>query len=180
MIAANISRRYAKALLELGSEGGNLDALVSEADRVAAAYASSEELQRVLGDPLVGHATKKAILTDVAARLSLSPVMRSTLLLLGDRRRLRLLPEIAQLLREMNDLQKGVVRAEVTSAVALSDGFYDRLKTRLEKMTGKKVLLDKKTDSTLIAGVVTRIGDQVFDGSVRTRLASLKNALMPN
>lgn len=180
MIAANISRRYAKAMLELGVEAGNVDAMVEETDRVAQAYATSPELQRVLGDPLVPYASKKGILTDLAAALTLGPVAKNTLLILGDRRRLRLLPEVAQLLREMNDLRKGVVRAEVTSAVNLSDAFYERLRQQLEKMTGKKVVLDKKTDPTLIAGVVTRIGDQVFDGSIQSRLQSLKNALLPN
>ncbi len=180
MIAANISRRYARAILELGTESGELDAVVAEAGAMAETYAGSPELQRVMGDPLVSHAAKKAILSDLAARLSLGPVTRNSLLLLGDRRRLRLLPEIAQLLREMNDLAKGVVRADVTSAVALSDAFYGRLQAQLEKMTGKKVVLDKKTDASLVAGVVTRIGDQVFDGSIRSRLASLKNALLPN
>ncbi len=180
MIAGNISRRYAKALLELGSEAGNVDAIVTETTSVAETYASSVELQRVLGDPLVPHRVKKDILSDVAASLSLSATTKNAVLLLGDRRRLRLLPEIAQLLREMNDLQKGVVRAEVTSAVNLSEAFYERLKMQLETMTGKRVVLERKTDPTLIAGVVTRIGDQVFDGSIKTRLASLKNALMPN
>ncbi len=180
MIAGNISRRYAKALLELGIEAGNVDAIVVETTSVAEAYASSAELQRVLGDPLVPYAAKKGILSDVAAGLALSATTKNVVLLLADRRRLRLLPEIAQLLREMNDLQKGVVRAEVTSAVNLSDAFYERLKAQLEKMTGKSVVLEKTTDPTLIGGVVTRIGDQVFDGSIKTRLASLKNALMPN
>jgi len=180
MSAGNISRRYAKALLELGLEAGNVDAIVVETGNVAEAYASSPELQRVLGDPLVPYAAKKGILSDLAERLSLGLTTKNVVLILGDRRRLRLLPEIAQLLREMNDLQKGVVRAEITSAVNLSDAFYDRLKAQLETMTGKRVVLEKKTDPTLIAGVVTRIGDQVFDGSIKTRLASLKNALMPN
>lgn len=179
MIAGTISRRYAKAILELGTESGRLDAIVAELGLIAETYAGSSELQRVMGDPLVSHAAKKAILSDLAAQLSLGPISRNATLLLGDRRRLRLLPEIAQLLREMNDLAKGIVRAEVTSAIALSDGFYERLQAQLESMTGKKVVLDKKTDESLVAGVVTRIGDQVFDGSIRARLASLKNALLP-
>ena len=180
MIAANISRRYAKALLELANEAGNVDTIVQETSRVAETYEGSIELQRVLGDPLVPHGAKKAILGDLTQSLSVGPLTKNTVLLLGDRRRLRLLPEIAQLLREMNDLRKGVVRAEVTSAVNLSDAFYDRLRQKLEQMTGKKVVLDKKTDPALIGGVVTRIGDQVFDGSIKARLSSLRNALMPN
>ena len=86
---------------------------------------------------------------------------------------------MARALHELSDARKGVLRAEVTTAVPLSDGYYERLRTQLERMTGKRVVVDRRTDPQLIAGVVTRIGDRVFDGSLRSRLQSLKDALMP-
>jgi F-type H+-transporting ATPase subunit delta len=101
------------------------------------------------------------------------------MLLLVDRRRTKTLPYVARMLRELADARKGVVRAEVTTAVALADAYYARLQAQLEKMTGKRVVVDRVIDPTLIAGVVTRIGDRIFDGSLRTRLQSLKDSLMP-
>lgn len=180
MIAAHVSRRYARALLELGTEGGNLDALVDEVSRMAAAWHESADLRAVVETPTVAIDVKKSILREVTAKLALGPVTSNTVLLLTDRRRLRLIGEIAQFLRELSDARKGLVRAEVTTAVPLSEAFYSRLKEQLERLTGKHVALDKKHDPAILGGVVARIGDQIFDSSIRTRLQSLKNALLPN
>jgi F-type H+-transporting ATPase subunit delta len=173
----HIARRYAKALAEIGGETGTLDQIVDEFRRVAAAYDDSGELRAALENPLVPHASKKAIVADIADRLALSPVVRNTLLLLVDRRRMRILSSLAQVLKEMNDSKKGLLRAEVISAAPLSDGYYQKLHAQLEKMTGKKIALDKKTDPTLLAGVVTRIGDTVYDGSLLSRLREMRAAL---
>lgn len=180
MIGSNVARRYAKALLELGAEVGSLKAIVDQTSRAAEVYEASAELRAALDNPLVSHMAKKAILADVADKLAVSPTVKNTLLLLNDRRRLHVLPLIAQLLREMSDLKDGVVRAEVVTAAKLPDAYYAKLTMQLEKMTGKRVVIEKREDPTLIAGVVTRIGDTVIDGSLRTRLDELRNVLMPN
>jgi F-type H+-transporting ATPase subunit delta len=179
MIALNVARRYAKALVEIGQETGALDALVEELARAAAAYESSQELRHALENPLVPHASKKAVVAEIADSLGVGAITKNTLQLLVDRRRMRVLPGIAQLMKEMNDLKKGVLRAEVISAAPLSDAYYDKLHAQLEKLTGKKVALDKRTDPALIAGVVTRIGDTIYDGSVLARLREMRQALMP-
>jgi F-type H+-transporting ATPase subunit delta len=180
MIAAHVSRRYARALLEIGLAAQNLDALVDEMSRMAQAYESSADLRAAASNPNVPLAAKKAILSDLSQQLGLGATAKNTLLLLADRRRLTLLPDIATLLREMNDARKGLVRVEVTVAAPLSDAFYTRLQATLEKLTSKRVTLDKKQDPALIGGVVVRIGDMVLDSSLKTRLDGLKNALLPN
>ena len=179
MIAMNVARRYAKALVEIGQETGTLDALVSELGRAAEAYGASAELRHALENPLVPHPSKRAVVAEIAEQLQLGTVVKNTLQLLVDRRRMRILPGIAQLMKEMNDLRKGVLRAEVISAAPLSDDYYGKLHAHLESLTGKKVALDKKTDPSLIAGVVTRIGDTVYDGSLLARLRDAHQALMP-
>ena len=173
-----VARRYAKAILEIGVAQGNLDTLVDELVRVADAYEASAEFRNALENPLVPFHAKRAILDELGQRLGLSPTARHTVLLLNDRRRMRVLPGIAQLLKEMTDVRRGVVRAVVTTAVPLGDAYYDRLRERLEKMTGKKVVLDRKQDPSLIGGVVARIGDTVIDGSLRSRLHEMKSALL--
>ena len=67
--------------------------------------------------------------------------------------------------------------AGVTSAAPLTESYYLQLQRALEQATGKRVAIERKTDASLIAGVVTKVGDKVFDGSVRTRLAELKETL---
>ena len=180
MIALNVARRYAKALVDLGAETGTLDTVNEEISRFAAAYSASLELRRMLENPLVSHAQKKAVLTEVAEKLGVGPIAKNTALLLNDRRRMSILPSIAQLLREISDKKKGLLRAEVISASPLSDSYYAKLHAQLEKMTGKKIVLDKKEDPALLAGVVTRIGDTIYDGSLLARLKEMRNALLPS
>jgi F-type H+-transporting ATPase subunit delta len=174
-----VARRYAKALLELGVEEGTLDQLVDEMTTLAQAWETSAELRNAVENPMVPLEVKKAVVGELAAQIGATPTTRNTLLLLVDRRRMKTLPHLAGFLRELGDARKGVLRAEVTTAAPLSDAYYTRLQAQLEKMTGKRIVVDKRTDPTLVAGVVARIGDRIFDGSLRTRLQSLKDALLP-
>jgi F-type H+-transporting ATPase subunit delta len=180
MIAGAVARRYARALLELGSDVEQLDALVEEISAAAESYEASPELQAALENPLFPHQVKKNILAELAQTIGLGQNARNALFLLNDRRRMPALPGIAQLLREMNDKKKGLLRAEVVTAAPLSEAYYLRLQQQLEKMTGRKVALDKREDPSLIAGVITRIGDTVYDGSLRSRLQEIKHALTPD
>lgn len=179
MSVSIVARRYAQALLELGVEEGNLDKLVEELGAIASAWDSSPELRNALENPLVSHAAKRAVMSELCGQIGATTTARHALLLLVDRRRTKALPHIARTLRELADARKGVVRAEVTTAVPLGEAYYARLQAQLEKMTGKRVVVDRVTDPSLIAGVVTRIGDRILDGSLRTRLQSLKDSLMP-
>lgn len=174
-----VARRYATALLELGSETGQLDPIVEDLDRAAAAYESSGDLRNAVENPLIGHAQKRAIIADVATALGLGQLAKNTLAMLVDRRRIKTLPYIARTLRELSDAKKGLLRAVVTTATPLDAGYYERLKAQLERMTGKQVAVERQVDPSIIAGVVTRIGDRTFDGSVRSRLQSMKDALLP-
>jgi F-type H+-transporting ATPase subunit delta len=179
MSVSLVARRYAKALLELGMEQGQIDALVDEVAAFAAAWETGADLRNAIGNPLVSLAAKKAVVSDLAERIGASATSRNAMLLLVDRRRMTTLPYVARLLRELADDRRGLVHAEVTTAAPLSDAYYARLQVQLEKMTGKRVAIDRRTDASLIAGVVTRIGDRVVDGSLRTRLLSLRDAMTP-
>ncbi|MBP9111790.1 MAG: ATP synthase F1 subunit delta [Polyangiaceae bacterium] len=173
-----VARRYAKALLELGREAGTIDAMVENLSSLAKTYTESPELRASMENPLVPYVAKKAILAEISDTMGLDPSTRNALFLLNDRRRVRLLPAIAARLRELNDGRKGVVRAEVTTAVRLTETYYTKLQVQLEKMTGKRVVLDLKEDPTILGGVVARIGDTVIDGSIRARLQEMKNSLV--
>ena len=175
-----VANRYARAIFELGAESGTTETLFEEVERAAQAYASSNELQDTLDNPLMTLATKQGILDDIANALSLSDTARKTLHLLLLRRRMAHLPAISRALRQMGNAAKGVAYAEVVSASPLSDEFYGRLQAQLEKMTGKKFVLERREDPSLIAGVIARVGDTVYDGSLRSRLETLKAKLMPN
>lgn len=180
MIPSEISRRYARALFELGQEQGILDQLTQELVNLAESYDSSEDLQSALENPLVAIEAKRAILGELADRSQVSPTVRHTLLLLGDRRRLRALPQIARSLRELADAQRGLVRAEVVSARPLSADYANKLQAQLERLTGKKIAIDSRVDESLLAGVIARIGDTIYDGSLKARLSQIKGQMLPN
>ena len=179
MSVSIVARRYAQALLELGVEDGSLDKLVDEMSTLADAWETSADLRNAIENPMVPIEMKRAVVTELTGQIGATATTRNTLLLLVDRRRMKTLPHLAGFLRELADARKGVLRAEVTAAAPLSDAYYARLQAQLEKMTGKKVVVDRKTDAALIAGVITRIGDRILDGSLRTRLQSIKDSLMP-
>ncbi len=180
MIPGVIAKRYATALLELGSEAGQLDALVDEIARASSAYESSADLRKAFENPLIPAAAKKAILGDIAQGLGLGQTARGFLGLLVDRRRIRALPPISARLREMADLRRGITRAEVLTAMPLPEEYFEKLQRELERITGRKVALDRRLDATLICGVLIRIGDTVYDGSLVARLKQLKETMLPN
>lgn len=178
MIGGAVARRYAKAVIELGSETGTLDAMVRELNDLAAAYTSSPELQDAFENPLVAIEAKHAILDEISTRTGGGPLTKNLARMLCDRRRMPALPRIAQLVNEMADARKGVVHAEVTTAVQLPDNFYTRLRDQLERMTGQKIVLDRKLDPNIVGGVSTRIGDMIIDGSLRASLHEMRNSLL--
>lgn len=180
MIPGVIAKRYATALLELGSESGQLDALVDEIARAAAAYEGSPELRAVFEDPLVAATAKQSILRELSERLGVGHATKNALALLLDRRRIKALPAISERLREMADLKRGILRAQVLTAMPLSEEYFEKLQRELERITGRRVALDRKLDPTLICGVVVRVGDTVYDGSLVARLKSMKETMLPN
>jgi F-type H+-transporting ATPase subunit delta len=175
---ATIAERYARAIFELGVETGTLAALADQVRKFAAAYETSDDLRSVLENPLVPLEKRQQILADIASKIGAGPFAVNTLRYLAQRRRLRSLPDIARRLDTLSDEKQGVMRATVTAAATLPEAFYQRLGNELESMVGRKVVLDRREDPSLIAGVVTRIGDNTIDGSLRGRLELLERKLL--
>ena len=174
----NIARRWGRAVFELGKESNTLAELSRDMTTFAELYASNDELSGVLENPLVPEPSREAILRDIADRLGLSETAKNTLRLLAKKRRIVAIPDIARQVARLVDIDGGVVRAEITSAGPLTEAYLGRLKGELEKATGKTVVIAHKQDKSLIGGVITRIGDQVIDGSVRARLDGFRESLL--
>ena len=176
-----IARRWARAVFEIGKESGEvgeLQRLSSDIGAFAETFSRNAELAAVLDDPLVPEPEREAVVSEIADRMGLLPAAKGTLRLLARKRRLIVTPAIARQLARLVDEAQNMVRAEVTSAGPLADDYLGKLRAELEKATGKKVTITHKQDRALIGGVVTRIGDQVVDGSVRTRLAAFRESLL--
>jgi len=172
------AERYARAVFELGIETGQLGPLSEQIERLAEVYAESSELRGVLDNPLIKDENRDAVLVDLGARLGLSELAQNAVRLLARRRRLSALPEIARLLARLADERSGVVRASVTTAVEMPEEFFQRLTRELESATGRKIVLERLHDPSLIGGVVTRIGDNTIDGSIKGKLAEIERRLL--
>lgn len=178
MSQSAVAERYARAVFELALEAGQVAEVGNQIQNLAETYAASAELRAVLQNPVVDEAGRDALLKDLGARLGLSQIALNTLRLLGARHRVSILPEMATLLTRFADDKAGILRATVTSAQPLPEDYYRRLSAELEKRTRRKIILERKEDPSLIAGVVTRIGDHTVDGSVRGRLGALERRLL--
>jgi F-type H+-transporting ATPase subunit delta len=172
-----IGRRYAKALLDLAVEHKIEDKLGTELDDLAHAWETSAPLRGVFQNPNVDAASRTKVLDALAARMALTPTARNAARLLADRSRLSHIRAIARAYHALREERGGLVLAEVTTATALPDAYFAELERTLWQATGRKVRIVKQVDPSLIAGVVTKVGDKVFDGSVKNRLAELRASL---
>jgi F-type H+-transporting ATPase subunit delta len=170
----SVARRYARALFGIGVDKGNYEALGRELDALADTYAGSPELREALSNPVFRLDQRVAILDKVLPRVSPTPEVRKFALLLLERRRIGALPAIARAYKELVDEKLGRVQAVVTSAKPLDAATAASVQRALERRTGKKVIVESNVDPDLIGGIVARVGDLVFDGSLRTRLDALR------
>ncbi len=173
-----VGRRYAKALLDLAREQGQMDTVLKDVGSVSAAWKESAELRDIVRNPVVPKPALKAVVDAVMDKLGVSKLLRNTVNLLADKGRLGQLEDVLHALEELAEAETGRVRVEVTSAKPLSDAYYTQLTEKLQRATDKQVVLVKKQDPSLIGGVVTRVGDQVFDGSLSNRLSELRETLL--
>ncbi len=178
MSTETVAQRYAQAIFELGLESSNLGKLVEDMHKLAQAYEESDLLRKITGNPLIRQEACLAAVAEIADRLELSPLGRNAAGLLTRRKRLFALPSIAAELDRLSDEKAGVVRATVSCAEPLTEGYRNRLLQELQTMTGKKVILEQKHEPELLAGLVIRIGDQMIDGSAKARLGELVSQLL--
>jgi F-type H+-transporting ATPase subunit delta len=175
-----VARRYGRALFELGKETGELAALTGDFARLTTTWNESEELRAALTNVLVPSEVREAIAKDIGQALGLRELSVNAFRLLTRRQRLGSLPELNAQLARLVDESESVVRAEVTSAAPLGEGYLAQLKAQLEASTGRVVKLTHSVDPSLIAGLITKIGDRVIDGSARARLASFRDSVAPH
>ncbi|HEX9620116.1 MAG TPA: F0F1 ATP synthase subunit delta [Polyangiaceae bacterium] len=173
-----VVERYARAIFEMGVESGALSEVSGGLDRFAEIYAENAELRGILENPAVEESEQAGLISELGKALGLGASTVNAVRLLAERRRLRVVREISERVRLLSDQKEGIVRATVTSAVPLSDAYCERLVRELEAVTERKVALERREDPSLIAGIVTRIGDLVIDGSVRGRLQGIERRLL--
>jgi F-type H+-transporting ATPase subunit delta len=173
-MASSAARRYVQALTDIAQEQNSFDTWQRDLDTLAA-IASDDEVLAYLEHPGVPVEQKLKAVDTVTG--DAQPEARTLLRMMIDRRRLRLLPDIADLFRERALAHKGIVMVDVTTADALDDAGEQLVRERLKGIVGKDIELRLHTDANIIGGIVARIGDQVIDGSVLNQLRRLRASM---
>ena len=174
-----VARRYAKALFTVGQKQGaaELETYGKQLAELSGALAESPEAVRFFRNPVFSVEEKKVVLGQIIEKLGLTKSLSNFVNLLADKSRLVSLPEIAEDFKAMLDELNGIVSGKLVTAVALSDTRKVELKERLEKQTGKKLVLDFDTNAEILGGIVLQIGDSVLDASLRAQLNILKETI---
>jgi F-type H+-transporting ATPase subunit delta len=172
-----IARRYAKALLMIGKEDGQTETYREELNGIAELIQGEKALEQALTNPLYDAGGRRKVLEAIIEKMNLSKVMRSFLLLVFEKGRVGFIGSINDFYQKLADELKGVARASLVSATELSSEAVDKIRASLSKRTGKDIILDIEQDPTLIGGIVTRIGDLVLDGSIKTQLLNMRESL---
>jgi F-type H+-transporting ATPase subunit delta len=178
MIKGSIGRRWAKALFSIGEEKATLVGLVREVQRAAEIWQESDELRGALTNPLLAESTRKKVWEAIVRRLGTSPIGTNFFKLLFEKGRLAELPAIARELQVLSDERDNRLRAEVIGARPVPESVVQQLRSALQAKTGRAVVVTSKQDPSLIGGFVTRVGDLMYDGSIRAQLARIKEGML--
>jgi len=171
------SLQYANALADIALAQGAAEPAAKQLQEFGAAYAQSVELRTFLASPAVTIEAKHAVIEKITARQGASKIIRNFLFVITDHRRTQLLPEILETFQQVIRQRQGVAEAEISSAVELSAAQKKELSSTLTKLTGKKVETKYSLNPALLGGAVVRIGDTIYDGSLRSRLNEMRNRL---
>ena len=178
MTTGSIARRYARALFEIGEEKGSLLGLLKAIESVATVWDENEALRTAMTNPFTRLETRRKIWSEVISRLGVPQEGRNFLNLLLDKSRIVELPSVARELGRLADEKQNRLRAEVVSASPISQQQVMQLKSALERITGKVLIINSREDPALIGGIVTRVGDMMYDGSIKTQLLRLKEKML--
>ena len=176
-ISTGIAARYATAIFELAKDGGALAALETDVDVLKGTLGDSAEFRDMIYSPVYSRDEQGKAVTAVAEKAGMSDILKNALGLMASKRRLFVLPQLAQELSRLIAEEKGEVEAEVVSAQPLTDEQQNRLAETIKARVGKDIKLNTAVDEDLIGGLVVRVGSRMIDTSIRSRLAALQNTM---
>jgi len=169
--------QYANALADIAMAQGAADAVTQQLIGFGALYAESAELRKFLPSPAVTREAKHRVIDKLLARVGGSKIVRNFLFVVVDHQRTHVLPEMIIAFQEAIRQREGITEAQISSAVELNATQKAEMESTLERMTGKRVEAKFSLEPQLLGGAVVRVGDTVYDGSLRSRLNELRARL---
>jgi F-type H+-transporting ATPase subunit delta len=175
--AQRVASIYAKAFVGAAENAGQTDALVDEVDSVAAALDQFPRIESVLGSALISHEEKIQILDRIFGS-RLSPMTLDFLKVLSAHGRLDVVGAVRQEVKKLHDELRGRVRVELHTATPLEDGLSRKLEDSIRGILGAEPQVERSVDAALIGGIVLRVGDTVYDGSVARQLHQVREQMI--
>lgn len=174
---SGVSGRYATALFELARDEKSIDAVKADLDKFEALLNESADLKRLVRSPVFAADVQQKALAAVLDKAGIGGIAANFLKVLTANRRLFAATDVTRAFNALVAKFRGEASADVTVAEALSDKNLDALKVALKTVTGKDVALNVKVDPAIIGGLVVKLGSRMVDGSLRTKLNSIKHAM---
>ena len=171
------SMQYAKAFADIAIAQGAPQTAVKQLADFGEAFAESGELRNLLCSPAVDLQAKHWVIEKIVARQGAGRIVRNFVFVILDHHRAHLLPEIIAAVQEVVRQRQGIAEAEVSSAVELSSAQKTELAKTLSRLTGKRIEPKYSLDPALLGGAIARVGDTIYDGSLRSRLAEMRTRL---
>jgi F-type H+-transporting ATPase subunit delta len=176
-IQASLAGRYATALFGLARDEQQIDAVTRSLDTIEAAMTDSADFKSLVTSPLIGRVEAGKAIRALTSTLGLDPITAKFLGVLADNGRLSELKPVIKMVRRLASDERGETAAEVTSAYPLNDEQVARLNSNLKARLGRDVAIDAKVDPSLLGGLVVRLGSQMIDASIKTKLNNLALAM---
>jgi len=176
-IQASLAGRYATALFGLARAEQQIDAVSRSLDTLETAMTESRDFKALISSPLIGRAEAGKAIRALTPTLGVDPITAKFLGVLADNGRLGELKAVIKSVRKLAAANRGETTAEVTSAFPLNDDQVARIQSNLKARLGRDVAIDAKVDPQLLGGLVVRLGSQMIDASIRTKLNTLAMAM---
>ena len=175
MARATSGKRYAQAAFRLAVEKGELDSWQVSLRKIAD-ITTDEKIVALLENPRLSIETKKAILAEFLGKIN--PLALNLAYLLVHKDRLSIAGDISQQYDRLLDSHHGIQHVEVITALPLDDEDRERISSRFEEITRRKIIIDAQVDPSLVGGIKAKIGDTLIDGSVKSKLGALRKSLV--
>ena len=176
-IRASLAGRYATALFALAKENNAIDAVQASLDTLSRAMAESDDLRALTSSPVLSREDAGKAIAATAKAMGLDSLSTNMLGVLAANRRLDQIPAVIRAYSTLASDHRGEITAEVTSAHPLDDKQINALKAQLKKRVGSDVSVSTAVDSSILGGLVVKIGSQMIDSSIKTRLNTLSQAM---
>ena len=176
-IRASLAGRYASALFDLARDGKQIDAVGRSLDTLNQALADSRELSELVDSPLVSRAESGRAFAALAPQLQLDPITSNFIGVLARNGRKRELRSVIRAFRRLAADHRGETTADVITARPLNDDQVAQLKSQLRARAGTNVAIDARIDPQILGGIIVKVGSQLIDASIRTKLNRLAQAM---